>query len=243
MEEHELLIVEWVNQLLGPTVAGLFGLHLVEGESIIPMQVVMATISLLVCFAFFGFLSTRLSVENPGKLQQVMEVIIEFLDAQLLDIIGPKGQKFLKLVGTVGIFILFSNLLGLIPGMAAPTSNVNVPAGCGIVVFLYYNLQGMREHGVLKYLKHFLGPVWWLSPLMLPIEIISHLARPFSLTIRLFANIFAEETVILVFFGMFPLLLPLPFMAYAIFGGVLQTFIFVTLTMVYLAGAVVTEEH
>ena len=133
--------------------------------------------------------------------------------------------------------------VGLIPGLAAPTSNINVPAGCAIVVFLYYNIQGMREQGILKYLKHFMGPVWWLAPLMIPIELISHLARPFSLTVRLFANIFAEELLIVVFFGLVPLLLPLPFMVYAIFGGMLQAFIFIVLTMVYLAGAVATEDH
>ena len=103
MEEHELWIVGFVNELLGPPIASLLGFHFVEGEHIIPMQVVMATISLLVCLAFFGFLSTRLSVENPGKLQQVMEVIVEFLDAQLLDIIGEEGRKFLKLVGTMDL--------------------------------------------------------------------------------------------------------------------------------------------
>ena len=133
-------------------------------------------------------------------------------------------------------------MLGLVPGFGAPTSNFNVPAGCAIIVFLYYNYQGMRRHGVLGYMKHFAGPVWWLAPLMIPIELISHVARPLTLTMRLFANIFAEETVVLVFFGLFAVLLPLPFMIYAVFGGILQTYIFTTLTMVYLAGAV-AEEH
>lgn len=243
MEEHELLIVKWLNELLGPAIASLFGIHVEPGHDVIPTHVVMATFVLLFCFAFFGFLRSRFSVENPGKLQHVLEVAVEFLGNQLEEIIGHEGRKFLMLVGTIGIFILFSNMLGLIPGMASPTSNINVPAGCAITVFLYYNYQGMRKQGVVHYFKHFAGPVWWLSPLMIPIELISHLARPFSLTVRLFANIFAEDLLIVVFFGLVPFLLPLPFMAFAIFGGFLQAFIFITLTMVYLAGAVATEEH
>ena len=182
-------------------------------------------------------------MENPGRLQQAVEVGVEFLGDQLDEIIGPSGRKYLNMIGTLGIFIMFSNLIGLIPGMVAPTSNINVTAGCAIVVFLYYNLQGIRAQGIIKYLKHFMGPVWWLAPLMVIIEVISHIARPFSLTVRLFVNIFAEELLIVVFFGLIPLILPLPFMAYAVFGGMLQAYIFIVLTMVYLAGAVATEEH
>ena len=91
----------------------------------------------------------------------------------------------------------------------SPTSNVNVPAGCAIVVFLYYQFQGLRKQGLVTYLKHFMGPVWWLAPLMVPIELISHFARPATLTIRLFANIMAEELVIAIFFGLFPFIVPL----------------------------------
>ena len=243
MEEHRLLIVDWVNRVLGPTAASLFGIHPEPGHDVIPMQIVMATIVLLIMFAFFGFLRTRLSVENPGKLQQAMELVVEFLHKQLDENVGHEGHKYVNMVGTLGLFIVFSNLLGLIPGLGAPTSNINVPAGCAIFVFLYYNYQGMRKQGVVRYLKHFAGPVWWLSPIMVPIEIISNLARPFSLTVRLYVNIYAEEALIVAFFALIPLILPLPFMGYAIFGGFLQGFIFITLTQVYLAGAVATEEH
>jgi F-type H+-transporting ATPase subunit a len=199
MEEHEFLIVEWINHLVGAP----------EGEHIIPMQVIMATFVLLGCLAFFAFVRSRLSVENPGHLQQAMELVVDFLATQLDELVGHGGRRFVNLVGTLAIFILLSNLLGLVPGFGAPTSNFNVPAGCAIIVFLYYNFQGMRKHGVLGYLKHFAGPVWWLAPLMIPIELISHVARPLTLTMRLFANIFAEETVVLVFFGLFAVLLPL----------------------------------
>ena len=243
MEEHPLLIVDWVNNMFGPAVASVFGIHAEPGEHVIPMQVIMSTIVMLILFAFFGFVRSRLSVENPGKLQHIMEVAVEFLDGQLQENIGHEGRKYLAVIGTIAFFIIFCNLLGLIPGLASPTSNINVPAGCAIVMFLFYNYQGIRKQGLLRYLKHFAGPVWWLAWLMVPIEIISHLARPFSLTVRLYANIFAEELLIIVFFGLIPLLLPLPFMAFAVFGGFLQAFIFITLSQVYIAGAVATEEH
>ncbi|PYS30880.1 MAG: ATP synthase F0 subunit A [Acidobacteria bacterium] len=229
MPEHELLIVKWVNELL----PGLM----------IPAHVVMETIVVLACIVIFGVLRTRLSVESPGRIQQAFELFVEFLNEQLESNIGHDGHRFQKIVGTFAIFIVMSNLLGLIPGLVSPTSNVNVPAGCAIIVFLFYQYQGMKKHGVVTYLKHFMGPVWWLAPLMVPIELISHFARPATLTIRLFANIMAEELVITIFFGLLPLIVPLPFMAFAIFGGLLQAFIFCTLMMVYLGGAVATEDH
>jgi F-type H+-transporting ATPase subunit a len=243
MEEEQLAIVKWVNDLLGAPIASLLNLHRAPNELVIPTHVVMETIVLLVLIAFFGILRMRLSLERPGNLQQAFELFVEFLNDQLESNIGHDGHKYLNIVGTFAIFIVFSNLLGLIPGLASPTSNVNVPAGCAVMVFLYYQFQGVRKQGLVTYLKHFMGPVWWLAPLMVPIELISHVARPATLTIRLFANIMAEELVIAIFFTLIPLIVPLPFMAFAIFGGLLQAFIFCTLTMVYLGGAVATEEH
>jgi F-type H+-transporting ATPase subunit a len=243
MEEHELMIVKWVNDLLGPTVASLLNLHVAPGHPVIPAHVVMETIVVLALIVLFGLLRLSYSVESPGRLQQAFELFVEFVHEQLESNIGHEGHNYLGIVGTLAVFILSCNLLGLIPGLVSPTSNVNVPAGCAVVVFLYYQFQGVRKQGLVTYLKHFMGPVWWLAPLMLPIELISHVARPATLTIRLFANIMAEELVITIFFGLFPLIVPLPFMAFAIFGGLLQAFIFCTLTMVYLGGAVTTEEH
>jgi F-type H+-transporting ATPase subunit a len=230
MEEHELLVVKWVNDLLG-------------GRFVVPPHVVMETIVVVVLIAFFALLRTRYSIESPGRLQQAFELFVEFVEEQLESNVGHEGHKYLGIVGTFAVFLIACNLLGLIPGLMSPTSNVNVPAGCAVVVFLYYQFQGLRKQGLVNYVKHFMGPVWWLAPLMLPIELISHFARPATLTIRLFANIMAEELVIAIFFGLFPLIVPLPFMAFAIFGGLLQAFIFCTLTMVYLGGAVATEEH
>jgi F-type H+-transporting ATPase subunit a len=230
MEEHELLVVKWVNDVLG-------------GRFVVPPHVVMETIVVIALIVIFAILRTRYSVESPGRLQQAFELFVEFVDEQLESNVGHEGHKYLGIVGTFAVFLISCNQLGLIPGLMSPTSNVNVPAGCAVVVFLYYQFQGLRKQGLVNYVKHFMGPVWWLAPLMLPIELISHFARPATLTIRLFANIMAEELVIAIFFGLFPLIVPLPFMAFAIFGGLLQAFIFCTLTMVYLGGAVATEEH
>ncbi len=228
MEEHELAIVTWVSEIAGRP---------------IPTHVVMETVVVLAIITLFSILRMRFSVESPGHLQQAFEVFVDFLNEQLESNIGHEGRKYLSIVGTFAIFIIFCNLLGLIPGFMSPTSNINVPAGCAAIVFLYYQGQGIRKQGVVTYVKHFMGPVLLLAPLMLPIELIGHMARPVTLTIRLFANIMAEELVIAIFFGIIPLLVPLPFMAFAIFGGLLQAFIFCTLTMVYLGGAVAVEEH
>jgi F-type H+-transporting ATPase subunit a len=256
--EHALLIVKWVNELLGPAVARLFaaiegvighnaaqmiGLYPKPGQDIIPTPLIMVTIVVLAMMIIFGILRTRFSVENPSNLQQALESVVEFLESQLEENIGHEGAMFLPLIGTIALFLVFTNLLGLIPGLASPTGDINVPCGCAVFIFLYYNYHGMKKQGVSHYLQHFMGPVWWLAPVMIPIEIISHFARPFSLTVRLYANIFAEDLLIAVFFSLVAFLLPLPFMAFAIFGGFLQAFIFITLSQVYLAGAVATEEH
>ncbi len=142
---------------------------------------------------------------------------------------------------TLGFFILFCNLLGLVPGFESPTAVPVVPLGCAICAFIYYQTQGFKRHGV-AYLKHFMGPMWWLAIIMVPIEIISHLARVLSLTVRLYANMFAGDMVTWVFFSLVPLGVPIAFMGLHIGVSFLQTYIFVLLTMVYLQGAV-AEEH
>lgn len=253
MEEHSFWIAEEINRIFGPWLApiknsvcsaiyGLFGMHYVPAQKVIPDHLVFALIVFLFCCVFFPLVRRSFSLERPGKLQQILEVSIEFLNSQLEEIIGHGGRRYLPMIATLGTFILLMNLMGLIPGFMSPTSNINVTAGCAITVFLYYNYLGIRKLGALKYLAHFAGPVWWLAPLMIPIEIISHLARPFSLSVRLFANIFGEDLIIVVFFSLLPLILPLPIMGLAIFTSFLQAFIFMVLTMIYIAGAV-AEEH
>jgi F-type H+-transporting ATPase subunit a len=165
-----------------------------------------------------------------------MEVIIGGFDSLLHEIMGDNGRKFFPLVATIGLFILFSNLLGIIPGFESPTSNINTNAAMAIVVFLSTHVVGLKEHG-FKYFKQFLGPVWWLIPLMLPIEVISHISRPLSLTFRLFGNIKGEDIVLLVVLFLVPWFVPLPVFILMIFTSLVQTLVFMLLTMMYIAGA------
>ncbi len=249
MEHGSTWIAEWVNSTFGPLVAallgsvyGLMGGEYVAGDMIIPEHVTFAVLVFLCCALFFPIMRRSFSVAKPGKVQQVLELVVEFLNSQMEEVIGHGGKKYLPMVATIGIFILLMNLCGQIPGFASPTSSINVTVGCALVVFLYYNYLGARKQGLIAYLKHFAGPVPWMAPLMIPIEIISHLARPFSLSVRLFANIFGEHQVIAVFFALIPFILPIPIMVLGLFTSVLQAFIFMVLTMVYIAGAV-SEEH
>jgi F-type H+-transporting ATPase subunit a len=197
---------------------------------------VMYTLFVFVFLALLSVLATRRLAVYPGQTQNVMEVIIGGFDSLLNEIMGDKGRKFFPLVATIGLFILFSNLLGIIPGFESPTSNINTNAAMAIVVFLSTHVVGIKEHG-LKYFKQFLGPVWWLIPLMLPIEVISHISRPLSLTFRLFGNIKGEDIVLLVVLFLVPWFVPLPVFILMIFTSLVQTLVFMLLTMMYIAGA------
>ncbi len=237
MPEEEFFVSSVLNQYLFNPVARALGIHYSGPESVPSYICMLAVISLLLII-FSVFLRSRLSVENPGNLQQGLEVLLEALSGFMRDIIGPDAGRYFPLIGNLFVFIWVSNLLGLVPGFMSPTSNINVTAGLGIIVFLYYNAQGIREHGFFKYMAHFAGPSLLIAPLLFVIEIISHMARPFSLSVRLFGNIFAEELIIGTLNRLFPFLISLPVMALALFAGTLQAFIFVVLTMVYLGGAV-----
>lgn len=245
--EHSLALVEFANKLFGRPVAALLalaGIRVKDPAHCLPDYIVMVFIVALFMIVTFSLAGRKRAVV-PGKMQNLLEMIIGFFEGLLVDIIGPEGKKYLPLVGTVGLFIFFSNLIGLIPGFMSPTAKLNVTVGCAITVFIYYHWQGMRAQGVLKYLKHFMGPIPALAPLMVPIEVISHFSRPISLSIRLFSNIFAEEVLIVVIASIIPYILPLPFMALSIFTGLLQAFVFVLLSCIYLAGAVehAEEQH
>jgi F-type H+-transporting ATPase subunit a len=161
--------------------------------------------------------------------------------------IGPEGRNYLPLIATLGLFILLGNYAGLIPGLMAPTSDINVTVGCAITTWVYYHFQGFRKQGVVNYLKHFAVPPgvpWVMAPLMLPIELISHASRLLSLSLRLFGNIFGEEMVVVIIASIVPFILPLPFMFLGLITGGLQAFIFVLLSTIYLQAAVAVEhEH
>jgi len=226
----------------GPVDALLRALHISPEFSQAPISNAVAMEVLVFGFLLVVFLLVRssLSVESPGGLQHMFEGIHGFVEGQSRDVIGHHSERFTPFLVTLGLFILISNLFGVVPGLESPTASPVVPLGCAICAFVYYQAQGFRQGGV-GYLKHFLGPMWWLSPLMLPLEIISHLARLMSLTIRLYANMFAGDMVTLVFFSLIPIAVPVIFLGLHIGVALLQAYIFVLLTTVYLAGAVATE--
>jgi F-type H+-transporting ATPase subunit a len=241
---EQLWFTEILNRLLAnPVTALLRAVHVEPKHPAAPISNSFA-MELLVfglLLLMFLLLRSRLSVERPGGLQHTFEGLERFIHGQSSEIIGHHSEGYTAFLSTLFIFILLCNLLGVIPGFESPTAVPIVPLGCAICAFLYYQAQGFKHAGV-GYLKHFAGPMPALAPLMLPIELISHLARVLSLTIRLFANMFAGDMVTLVFISLLPIVFPIPFLVLHIFVSLLQAYIFVLLTTVYLQGAV-GEEH
>ena len=247
--EHELWIVQAVNAAFGPLVRVLLralGRPAPEGMHVIPDYLVMAGL-IVIAWTIVCIVARRsLSVENPGRLQILLEDGVAAVQGMLRDYVGDKGSRYLTIVTTMFVFILTGNLMGLVPGLMAPTSSINVTLGCALTVAVYYHLQGVKEQGLVAYVKHFAAPPGapiFLAPIMLPIEIISHLSRVLSLSLRLFGNIFGEELVILILFSIVPFVVPLPMMFLGIITATLQAFIFVLLTTIYLGGAVATEHE
>jgi F-type H+-transporting ATPase subunit a len=175
-------------------------------------------------------------------LRNLMELIFEFLVRIGEDIMGHKAIKYIPLLGSCFVFILFMNLLGLVPGFLPPTDKMNITVGLAMVIFFSTHVFGVMENGI-GYFKHFLGPVWWMAPIMLPIEIISHLARPMSLSLRLFGNISGDHAVVLGFMSLVPFVVPTIFMGLGVFVSFMQAFIFTVLSMIYIAGAIAHEEE
>ena len=186
---------------------------------------------------FFVLVRISLNVEKPGPIQQIAEMIHGFVSGQADSIIGPGAQRYVMFTTCVLMFVLLSNLLGMVPGLLAPTSVATVPLGVALLCFLYYHFHGVRENGV-GYFKQFVGPIWWISWMMLPIELISHFARILSLTVRLYANMFAGEMVTLVFFSLIPIGIPIVFMGLHLGVALIQAYIFMLLTMIYVSQAV-----
>lgn len=232
MEHHSSILYGPVNALLGTV-----GLYL-------PDHVIMALFVLLLSSIIFPLATRNLSADNPGGFQQFLELIIGGIKGLLEDIVGHgAAEKFLYIISGFAVFIFLSNICGLFYFLQPPTANINTTFALSLTAFLYYNVQGVRTQGIVNYLKHFMGPVPLLAILMFPIEVIGHLARILSLGMRLFGNITGEHTATGIFVGLFPLLLPWPMMGLGVFGSVLQTFVFIMLTMVYIGGAVTAEEH
>jgi F-type H+-transporting ATPase subunit a len=191
--------------------------------------------------AFFALVRMTLSVEKPNSAQQIAEMIHETGGGLADQIIGHGYERFQAFVTCIFLFVLINNLLGLIPGIAAPTVSPWVPLGLAVPTFLFYNYQGIRAQGFVGYLKHFCGPIWWMAWLLLPIELVSHLARMLSLTIRLYANMFASDMVTLGFFSLIPVGVPAIFLGLHVFVSMIQAFVFMLLTMIYLSLAVAKE--
>jgi len=205
-----------------------------------------ALVSLVLLILFFlGFRSIKKKGDDiiPDKkftLLNFMELLVEGCLKLIEDNMGKVGMSFLYIMGSLIIFILFNNLSGLVPGFAPATSNYNTTLALALTVFFLYQFYGFKVHG-FKYLKHFTGPFLWLAPLMIPIEIIGHLARPMSLSLRLFGNMMGDHLVLAIFFMLAPLVVPLPIMFLGIFVSVVQTLVFVLLTMAYFSGAIEHE--
>ena len=241
----ELWITALFNKYLAGVANTLLSLAHVHAENPEKPWANFVTMQFLVVFVFiavFAYLRPRLSADRPGRMQHIFEVVYGFLREQADDVVGHDGKKYLHFFGTIFLFILFCNLIGLVPTFESPTMFTPVPLGCALAVFVYYNVMGISEQGVLGYAKHFVGPVWWLFFLMIPIEIFSHFGRLLSLTARLYANMFAGEKVTLVFMSLIPLGVPVVFMGLHVFVSFLQAFVFILLTMSYVSGAV-SHDH
>jgi F-type H+-transporting ATPase subunit a len=242
---HEQLpFTAFLNKVFGGIVTAFLntiGIHPHYPKTPIDNFLAMEILVVAILFLLFLLVRAQLSVDKPKSLQHIFEGVHGFIENQSKEIIGPHSEMFTSFLVPLFIFILLCNLIGLVPGFVSPTANPSVPLGCALVAFFYYNYQGIRQHGPVGYAKLFVGPMPVLAPLMIPIEIISNLARVMSLTIRLFANMFAGDMVTLVFFSLVPVVIPVIFLGLHIFVSLLQAYIFALLTTVYLQGAVAAE--
>ena len=263
MEEHVNWITQAVNHLFGGIALSLLSaLHLKpeNPQMPIPQHVAMGLVVLLLGTLLALWVRSRLSVDRPGASQQIAELLITnpmgFGVRDLLDENVPHdGRRYIPMVGSIGLFVLLSNLLSVFPVFNSPTVNASVPLACASLVFIYFVAQGVRVQGPVGYLKHFAGDVWWLSPLIFPVEIISTTARILSLTVRLWANILASDLIYGIFLGLFvgmttwgwekspvlgailaifPATLPIAFIGLHIFVSIVQAYIFTILPSVYL---------
>jgi F-type H+-transporting ATPase subunit a len=222
---HPFLILQWLEQKLG--------IHI--GEHVMYTWFVMLVLIVL------AFAASRAVKLIPGGLQNFMEVVVSGVENLIEETMGHKGKAYFPLIATFALFILVSNLIALIPGFYPPTANLNTNGALALTVFAMTHIVGFKEHGI-AYLKHFMGPILVLAPLMFIIEVIGHLARPLSLSLRLFGNMYGHEIVLMIFFALVPFLLPIPMMLMGVLVACIQTFVFTPLAMIYIAGAL-EEAH
>lgn len=260
-EHHVPALVEWTNHLLGPAVLslqkaimpsiyGLFGAHWHEpgaGELIIPAHVVWTVVLIIIASLLVLLLRGKLSVDRPSKGQQLLEVGVEQIRGMLDQVVGPYGRRYVPVIGAFAVFILIGNLMGAVPGLGAPTENINVTGALGLASFLYYISTGFRQQGI-GYLKHFTGGLTGallptIGILIFVVEIISNSVRPVTLALRLFVNMFADHQIAGVFLDLAPWLVPIFTIVLGVFVAFVQTFIFIMLSIVYLSETVPHEEH
>ena len=236
----QLLFTRFLNEHFGAaTTAMLRGLHIqpLHPQAPITNAFAMELLVFLLLLLYFVIVRATLQVEKPAAFQHLAEMTNEFVSEQGESIIGHGFERFTGYLTVLGLFILVANLMGLVPGLESPTADVVVPLGFALVTFVYYHYHGIRANG-WAYIKQFLGPVWWLSWLLFPIELISHCARVLSLTGRLYANMFAGDLVTLAFFSLVPVGIPLIFLGLHIFVASVQAYVFFLLAAIYLSLAV-----
>lgn len=238
----QLLLTQFLNAHFAGLANGvLSALHLHTSPAPITNELAMELLVFFGLLAYFVTVRATLSVETPGPFQHVAEMTHEFILEQGESIIGHGHERFAAYLTVLGLFILIANLMGLVPGLESPTANAVVPLGFALTTFFYYHYHGIRANGI-GYIKQFLGPVWWLYWLLLPIELISHCARVLSLTVRLYANMFAGDLVTLAFFSLVPVGIPLIFLGLHFGVAIVQAYVFLLLAMIYLSLAV-SHDH
>jgi F-type H+-transporting ATPase subunit a len=220
----------------GTTPEAAFGPYTVENA--IPWYTVMFFIACILSVVIIWIFKGKLSESEPGGGQQTLEVSVLAVRNMIQDIIGPHGLKYFPVVMTFAVLILVSNLMGLFPLFMSPTAATSVTFALGLSSFLYYNYIGIAENGLFGHLKHLAGPIWWIAPLIFPIELISNLIRPFSLGIRLFGNLFADEKVMQTVASLAPpwtWFAPMALMPLSVFVALIQTFVFILLSQLYIS--------
>ena len=243
--EHEIWFTALLNKLLAGVVTPAMtavGVAPANPAHPIPNFTAMEILVFLVLIVGALILKAGLSIETPGIFQQIIEVAVEFVQNVANEIIGHESSRYVALLGTLGFFILFSNILGLIPTLETPTGAIQVTLGCAVATFLYYNYQGVRHHGPLGYLKSLWGPIWWIGFLLFPVEIVSNLFRLLSLSVRLYANMFVGKLLEQVFGAFVPIAVPAAMMGLHLFVSFIQAYIFILLPAVYISLSV-AEEH
>ena len=219
------------------------GIHVAHPSRPIGNALTIELVVMTLLLLFFVAARLTLNVEKSGTIQHTAEMIHEFVGNQAEQVIGHGYERYMPWVTTILLFVVICNCFGLFPGFETPTSDPVVPLGLALLTFVYYNWHGVRAQGPVEYMKHFMGPIWWLSWLMFPIEIISHLARIMSLTIRLYANMLASDLLTLAFFSLIPIAVPVVFLGLHFAVSLIQAYIFMLLTMIYLSIAVSHEDE